>query len=308
MTWIARAPANIALIKYMGKRDRNVPMNVSLSYCLDNFTTEVILDLLGDETTADILRSQENLSDKETQRFLRHLAYIKHITAFRGNFAVKSRNNFPHSVGIASSASSFAALTLCAFDAICDIQKTPRPPMDFMSAVSREGSGSSCRSFFSPWCVWDENSARKIDIKNFELLRHDLALVSSEKKKISSSDAHKIVCTSLLMNGRRERAEVRFHGLVSALNAGNWQDAYQICWEEFSDMHAMFETSLPHFGYILPDTIRVLTEVRNFWKEHNDGPIATVDAGPNVHLLWRNDAESLRTKFNEKTNYLNLRK
>ena len=296
MAWAATAPSNIALIKYMGKEDGNIPTNISLSYSLDRFTTEVRLEL-NNETDADVFVNQENLLPEECQRFLEHLAYIKELCNFCGNFTVKSKNNFPHSAGIASSASSFAALTLCAFDAISEIKNAPSPTVDFMSSVSRKASGSSCRSFFFPWCVWDENSARKIDLPNCKILRHDLILINSEKKEISSSDAHKLIRTSLLADGRKERAENRFYRLISALNADNWQAAYQICWEEFSDMHAMFETSSPHFGYMHPETTRALVEIRRFWKTHNDGPIVTIDAGPNVHLLWREDSEDLRREF-----------
>ena len=45
--WLATAPANIALIKYMGKLDsnNNLPSNASLSYTLKNLVTKVSLEL-----------------------------------------------------------------------------------------------------------------------------------------------------------------------------------------------------------------------------------------------------------------------
>jgi diphosphomevalonate decarboxylase len=51
-------------------------------------------------------------------------------------------------------------------------------------------------------------------------------------------------------------------------------------------MHALFETSDPHFGYISTATLQKLREIENLWKENNDGPIVTIDAGSNIHLLW----------------------
>lgn len=289
--WTASSPANIALIKYMGKYDGNVAYNISLSYTLHKFQTVVSLELnnIGKDVFQNI-----NIFDEE--RFLSHLLRIKKLTNFSGTFTIHSRNNFPTSAGIASSASSFSALTICAFKSICDITKSEMPSIQHLSDISRLASGSSCRSFFSPWCVWKGDKAEKADLPDLNL-QHDLVLISTEKKKISSSQAHELVKTSLLMNGRKERAETRLTQLVTALKNKDWQLAYQICYAEFIDMHALFETSFPHFGYITHRTMLVLEEIQNFWNKNNDGPVVTIDAGPNIHLLWRADSERLREQL-----------
>ncbi|GHT90381.1 diphosphomevalonate decarboxylase [Alphaproteobacteria bacterium] len=324
--WTATAPSNIALIKYMGKKENNVPLNASLSYTLDNFTTEVSLELTSE---CDKYVGDMQLSKQSIDRFINHLKYIKELNNCKEFFAISSTNvtfdpftasvvaprmfsiaeaastlkmtlaylsegskrvqrhaGFPAGAGLASSASSFAALTMCAFKAICDIKGTPIPSMDYMSSVSRVGSGSSCRSFFSPWCLWRDENAEKIDIK-INKLSHEVIIVDDRPKEVSSSMAHKLVQTSLLMPGREKRAETRLEQLIAALNNLRWDAAYQICWEEFWDMHALFETASPSFGYMQPETIRVLSEIRKFWKSNGDGPIVTLDAGPNIHLLWR---------------------
>jgi diphosphomevalonate decarboxylase len=281
----------------MGKKEGNIPVNASLSYTLHRFITNVSLEICAEN---DLFVNSMGLTEKEINRFLSHLNYIRQLTDFKGFFRITSKNNFPYSAGIASSASSFAALTICAFKAISDIKNISCPSQEYMSAVSKNGSGSSCRSFFSPWCLWRGKIAAKINIKINEL-SHDIILVKKELKKISSSEAHRLVQTSMLMKGRNERAEMRLEQLISALNNDKWDAAYQICWEEFFDMHALFETSSPHFGYITADTMLVLSEVRKFWKMHNDGPLVTIDAGPNVHLLWKN--ENLRTLFKKTLPY-----
>lgn len=297
--WIAKAPSNIALIKYMGKQENNIPCNVSLSYTLDNFFTEVQLNL-NEKSAADNFIN-DILSENEKNRFLNHLRYIKNLLNFNGFFCVRSVNSFPKSAGIASSASSFAALTMCAFKAISNIKGIKMPSQEYMSSVSRIGSGSSCRSFFSPWCVWKEEEAKKI---NFPVeVEHQLILVNSEKKDISSSEAHRRVQTSLLMQNRPQRAEFRFEKLISAFENKKWDEAYQVCWEEFQDMHALFETSFPHFGYILPETLDALIKIRKFWKDHNDGPIVTLDAGPNIHLLWKKENKELQKSFYEESDF-----
>lgn len=295
MMWVSKAPSNIALIKYMGKKNGNIPNNISLSYTLEKFTTEVTLEECLEN---DIFSNSLGLSEVEIQRFLSHLAYIKDLTDFKGYFRITSSNNFPRSAGVASSASSFAALTKCVFNAISDIKNISIPSVHDMSAISRLGSGSSCRSFFSPWSVWQAEKAESINISINELL-HDLVLVDNGLKKISSSDAHRLVQTSLLIDGRDNRAKNRFDRLLYALNNNQWEVAYQVCWEEFSDMHALFETSAPHFSYFTKETIFVLSKVKDFWKNNNDGPLVTVDAGPNVHLLWRGNGEYLRSSFKQ---------
>lgn len=285
-SWTAEAPSNIALIKYMGKREGNIPCNVSLSYTLDEFRTKVSLKLIQGECDEFI---NSSLSQYEKERFLKHLNFIKDTVNFRGAFAITSENSFPKSAGIASSASSFAALTMCAFKAISKLQGTTMPSQEFMSNVSRIGSGSSCRSFFSPWCIWDENGAKNIDIPI--ILEHQLVLVDATAKEVSSSEAHRIVQSSLLMKGRPERAQLRCKKLIDALKNDQWDSAFQICWEEFWDMHALFETCQSPFGYMLPKTLEILRNVRQFWKKNGNGPIATVDAGANVHLLWKKNAK-----------------
>jgi diphosphomevalonate decarboxylase len=275
----------------MGKNEGNTHLNASLSYTLEHLTTEVILELSAEN---DTYINQIGLEEAAVARFMKHLAHIKKIYGCSENFLVTSRNNFPHSSGIASSASSFAALTLCAVKAICDLKNIDQPTMEQISSISRIGSGSSCRSFFSPWCLWTKAGAEKIDIKVTGLL-HDLAVIDINPKKTASSRAHKLVETSLLMDSRPERTAIRLKKLIQSLNKLEWSSVYQLCWEEFWDMLALFETSNPGFGYLQPDTLRVLYFIREFWEKIGDGPIVTMDAGPNVHLLWRADQSKLRS-------------
>ncbi|MDR1334843.1 MAG: hypothetical protein LBJ19_01015 [Holosporaceae bacterium] len=295
-SWICRASPNIALIKYMGKCDGNIPSNVSISHTLEDFYSEVSMELIhGDD---DIFINNMELTPAAVERFLQHFRYIKSLMNFHGNFSLTSRNNFPHSVGIASSASSFAALTICAFRAICAITAVPLPSMEYMSGVSRRASGSSCRSFFAPWSIWQSETAKKIDLKIGQL-RHNIIFVNTVAKKVLSSEAHQRVPSSLLFAGRAARAQKRCKQLLAALNStdeSGWPMAYQICWEEFWDMHALFETSSPSFGYMQPGTISVLLFLQDFWKFHGDGPLVTIDAGPNVHLLWRMDQKNLQNR------------
>lgn len=291
---LAQAPSNIALIKYMGKTpgQGNRPTNSSLSYTLNNLLSFVRwtridedqdrwMPLLGPQY------SEMHLSDKGKARFLKHFEFLKKELQIEGSFLIESANQFPSDCGLASSASSFAALTRAAAQ-IAKVQRGLDASGLMLADLSRQGSGSSCRSFFSPWSLWDADGARKLELPLSDLI-HQVVLVEKDKKQVSSSEAHKLVFTSDLFPGRPERAENRLLKLVQALKTEEWDRAFQITWAEFWDMHALFETSNPSFGYMTAGSLATLNLAKNVWSEKKDGPLVTMDAGANVHLLWRKD-------------------
>ncbi len=311
-TWTAWAPSNIALIKYMGKTDhtQNQPINDSLSYTLDNLKSHVELELYnGPHDIWKPLDSESKflLPQKSQDRFLKHLHFLKGELGFQGNFIVRSKNNFPFGCGLASSASSFAALTYAAEKAIrgCVGEKAKPYSRKQLSLLSQRGSGSSCRSFFRPWSVWSSTGASALDLP-YKNLYHQVVITDEKEKKVSSGVAHQRVSSSALFAGRAERAQNRKEELINNFQSYNWQRAFEICWEEFWDMHALFRSSNPSFSYITPDSKIVLKEVYSYWIKENDGPLITMDAGPNVHLLYRPDQkhvmEAIRGLFG--TRYL----
>lgn len=295
MKWFADAPSNIALIKYMGRKDENakIPSNASLSYTLPHLKSFVELEIFsGNVSQWEPLIIPNTLSltlsPKAQERFLAHLALIQKYFNFTGSFVVRSCNNFPQASGLASSASSFAALTQCAIQAICSLQNLEKPSLETMAQLSRLGSGSSCRSFFSSWALWDNETVGAIDLPYSDLI-HQAVVISDLEKSVSSSQAHRQVQTSPFYSERAKRAENRLKALLIALQNKNWADAYQITWDEFQDMHHLFETASPVFSYRNEASQKLLQKLQQFWKTHGDGPLITMDAGPNIHLLYRPD-------------------
>lgn len=305
--WRAQAPSNIALIKYMGKSDvaLNRPTNTSLSYTLPHLRTIVELLPINDQSDRwERLMNFEGrslapieLSEKGRTKFLGHLAQIKERFDVKQNFLVRSANDFASDCGLASSASSFAALTKAALAAVADLSGQKLPSVFEAAELSRQGSGSSCRSFFAPWSIWSGRADSGVrvgavpELKHVKFI-HQAVVVSSSCKEVSSSDAHKRVLSSELFQGRPARAEKRTDALIAALASRNWREAFEITWNEFWDMHALFETSQPSFGYMSDVTIRVLRQVRErTWDAGIRGPLITMDAGPNIHLLHIDDNE-----------------
>ncbi len=294
MSWFAEAPANIALIKYMGKAnaETNLPLNASLSYTLNHLITRVELEKSTEPTDSwEPLDKpgfiSHHFSKKAQARFLSHLAFLKKEMNYEGSFIVRSANNFPHSAGLASSASSFAALTRVALRACANT----KPDVQTEARLSRQGSGSSCRSFFEPWALWDGETVEALQLPYPKLI-HQVILLHDGEKQVSSSEAHRRVSVLTDYPKRKVRAEQNLQSLVDALRNHAWYKAYQICWDEFQDMHALFSASEPSFSYITPEAQHTLDWLQESWRTNNDGPLITMDAGPNIHLLYRQDQET----------------
>tara|TARA_Y100000588_G_scaffold368837_1_gene437226 strand:+ start:131 stop:1078 length:948 start_codon:yes stop_codon:yes gene_type:complete len=303
MQWFAQAPSNIALIKYMGKRESggNLPINSSLSYTLNNLLSSVALETQpGKKDFWEPLvipgAMKFVLSKPAQQRYLNHLQFLKQHFGYSGALLVRSCNNFPHSSGLASSASSFAALTKCAVSALSELTNKPVPSIEEQSKLSRVGSGSSCRSFFSPWAFWQGETAENIDLPYQELI-HQVIIISHEEKEVPSGEAHMRIRESTLYPTRAQRAEENLKSLLSAFENQDWKSAYQVCWREFQDIHQLFESAHPPFSYRTQQVQEVLTHLQDLWQRENDGPIVTMDAGPNIHLLYRNDQAQLAQDF-----------
>ncbi len=277
-------PTNIALIKYMGKKDAglNIPDNSSFSYTLDHLTTTVSLTPIeGNHDQWD--------STEDKARFIKHLDFLRNKFGKNSFYQIKSDNNFPSGCGLASSASSFAALTEC-FAQTNNLNVST----DEKSALSRQGSGSSCRSFYRPFTLWTEDEVVAIELPYKKFIHH-VIVVSSEKKAVSSSKAHSLVKTSLLYENRKIRAEKRLTELLDSFRNQDWQKSFEIVWQEFQDMMALFETAENPFSYLTLSSHFVLNTLRDYWHTHHDGPLVTMDAGPNVHLLFRDDQEGMAT-------------
>lgn len=303
---LVSAPSNIALIKYMGKIEGsgNKPTNASLSYTLENLRTFVRLTMIdGDQDQWKAFVREDlqpiDLSEKGQQRFLKHLANLKSKWGVTNSFLVESANNFPSDCGLASSASSFAALTLAAAEMFQQINpQTWGTDKKTLSELSRQGSGSSCRSLFSPWALWQHEYAEPMNLP-IKDMHHIVVVVEDSKKEVSSSDAHKMVTTSPRFEGRPERAEIRLKDLSQALQFDDWHMARQIVWDEFIDMHKLFETSVPAFSYMTEGSKQVLDDCQKLWNKWQDGPLVTMDAGANVHMLFRHEQTKKFAEYRE---------
>jgi diphosphomevalonate decarboxylase len=323
----ASAPSNIAIVKYMGKQEgaSNIPENPSLSLTLNRLRScvEITCDADGQAEVAwvpeaplllsgpaDLKLEVPRLGEEGIARFLRHferaLRSAPEILSRYGipiaaqdrercSYLIRSSNTFPPSTGIASSAASFAALTLAtamtlasdqaAFDRAWESETGLRRDM---ANLSRQGSGSSCRSFEGPWVGWEVERTFKVTASTPEL-SHFVLLFSNEAKKIPSSRAHQLVKESPLWTGRAGRANARFEQACTALAQGDLICLARIAWNETWEMHSLFHTALEPFSYWQPGSMDLLQWLAPAINEPAPAivspPIISMDAGPNVHLI-----------------------
>lgn len=146
--------------------------------------------------------------------------------------------------------------------------------------------------------LWQEDKVESIDLPYPQLI-HQVIIISHDEKHISSSEAHLRVKSSHSYTTRSQRANDNLKTLLSAMREKDWPSIYHICWLEFQDMHNLFSTSNPPFHYVTETTNEALRTLQNLWRDKGDGPIVTMDAGPNIHLLYRPDQADLALHFKQ---------
>lgn len=286
----AKSSPNIALIKYWGKKkshsdfDRNIGLNPSISMTLSQAFTETEVRLLKHTQKDEIFLDNIPANALDQEKISKHLDRVfDFLQQKRCACYVNSKNNFPMGVGLASSASAFSALTLATLGELLGIEegkKFLKHRSHDISALSRRGSGSAARSIEGPFCEWVHEHAQQLDLD--WKLRDTILILSSEKKKVSSTEGHAVAESSPLMHSRLSHLVVRTKKLREALLNKDLKSLGTLIEEEAKEMHAIMQSSTPPIQYLLPETKLVLSAVeqikdRDFYW--------TLDAGPNPHFI-----------------------
>lgn len=295
-----QSPSNIALVKYWGKKGVQLPQNPSISFTLSQCRTETSifyeksdrfdLSFYFEGKPNPAFRTKiENflLSQIESFPFLKQL-----------DLRIQSRNTFPHSSGIASSASSMSALVLCLLDIERMAKEAAAIDKQKASYFSRLASGSACRSVFPKMALWgqtdsvaESNDEYAISLEDeidpvFKSYHDSILVVSDAQKEVSSRAGHALMDNNPYAATRYEQANIHVSELLTALKTGDLDRFMQITEAEAMQLHALMMCSNPSFVLIKPNTLRIIKAVREF-REETDIPVCfTLDAGPNVHLLY----------------------
>lgn len=322
------APSNIAIVKYWGKLENQIPQNPSISLTLNESITTTSLSLKPKSNTNSNLKFEfEGETNKAFEDKTR--AFFKKIDKYfpfilNHDIEIKSKNNFPHSSGIASSASSMAALSAC----LVDFEKMNNSEMsdDFFykkaSFISRIGSGSASRSICGPVVIWGESEAYEnsndlyaVNISNqtheiFKDFNDTILIIDPGQKKISSTEGHKLMNKNPFSNQRYDIARKNVIDLKNILKSGDLDGFISIAESEALMIHSLMLTSNPSYILMKPNTLKVISKITEYRSESKLPICFTLDAGSNVHLLYPNNIKDKISDFinNELTKYCSSNK
>lgn len=305
-----KSPSNIALIKYWGKKHFQLPQNPSLSFTLKNAFTETKIAYTYKSKTGISLEFffEEKENPNFKIRIEKYLNVLQEYFPFlkQLHLSIHSQNSFPHSSGIASSASAMSAIALC----ICSIEShlfgTLNNEEDFYSKASfmaRLGSGSAARSVYGGFTVWGESkgivgSTNELAIKanagihqSFLNLGDAILITSEEKKSVSSSAGHGLMNSHPYAEVRYTQAKENLILLMNALEGGDKKTFIRIIENEALSLHALMMSSEPGFTLMHKNTWNIIHAIRRFREETNTFITFTLDAGPNVHVIYTKKEE-----------------
>lgn len=301
-TW--KTPSNIALVKYWGKRDPQLPENPSISFTLNNCHTITKLSYEKKESKSlsfqIFFEGEEKASFKpKIKKFFERIEqYVPFINEY--HFIISSENSFPHSSGIASSASGMSALAMCLMQLEKELNPTIQEEYFYKKAsfLARLGSGSACRSVKGELVVWgahEEISGSsdlfgvpfdyKVDsiFKNYQ---DTVLLVDKGEKQVSSTVGHDLMHNHPFAINRFAQAHENITKIKSILETGAIAEFIALVESEALTLHAMMMTSHPYFILMKPKTLEIIQKIWSYRAIHKSNLCFTLDAGANVHLLY----------------------
>lgn len=299
------SPSNIAIVKYWGKFGVQMPSNSNLSFTLSKAKTRTLIEYkLSDTGRLNVAFSLSgHRIDVFENRIVTFLENINSYFPFLSGLDLKiqSENSFPHSSGIASSASGMSALALCLCSIAQDLTGRKWDDHTFRqraSFLARIGSGSASRSLYPNAAVWgalpDNNFSNEFaqgidDIHSeFRNYRDSILIIHEGKKDVSSSVGHSLMNKSVYKKTRFQEANQNVQNLLSIIRTGDLDGFIDLCEAEALSLHGLMMLSKPPFILMLPQTVTAIKKVQHFRRTTKIPICFSLDAGPNLHVLYPN--------------------
>jgi diphosphomevalonate decarboxylase len=299
---IAEAHANLAFVKYWGKKDSSLrlPTNNSISVNLSDAKTTTSVEF-KDGPPEDILLVSGLVVEPNSdyyRRVIQHIDLIRQLAGITKKATIQTNNSFPSGIGIASSASGFAALTIAAcFAAGLNYSEKE------LSILARLGSGSACRSIpsgFTEWLAGNSNEssyAVQIAPSSHWPIKIISVVVSRDPKRISSTSGHALAPFSPFFQTRLETLKARVQKVRSAILEKDFQTFGRETEQEAISFHSIAMTSpiqdqskwMSGAYYWLPDSLELILAVQK-WRNEGLDLYFTLDAGPTVHLICESES------------------
>ncbi len=313
-----KSPSNIALIKYWGKKDVQIPQNPSVSYTLEQaFTKTTIAWQYNQNVKLSVSLRFEGYSNpkfaEKIENFLRSIV-VDFPFLENTQFQITTSNTFPHSTGIASSASSMSAFCLGLTEIIAQVSGENTDEATFYkraSYLSRLASGSASRSVYPIAAVWGSTRAQKdssdlfatpfAEISNFFSNFADaILIVDSTEKKVSSRAGHSLMVGNPYAEVRYSQAKENLDQLLEIMKGDDFESFANIVEEEALTLHALMMTSRPSYVLMKPNSLLIIEKIKKAREQIGIKMCFTLDAGPNIHLLYPlNESEKVKNFINE---------
>ncbi len=317
-TW--QSPSNIALVKYWGKRPVQLPQNPSISFTLSKAFSETRIEFEVGGANKGIANIQFAFENKENEAFRKKImAFFQSVVSafpFLSEISLRihSFNSFPHSAGIASSASGMSALVLGLVQIEQILRKNthiePLNEADFLkkaSYFSRMASGSACRSVYGGSVLWGKTSALPNSSDDFAMpvpsvhasfedFQDTILIVSKAEKSVSSRAGHSLMDSHPFADIRYQTAQHNISLLLEILRSGDLEKFVELIENEALSLHSLMMTSSPSVLLLQGGTIEMIHRIRRFRAETKIPVSFTIDAGPNIHLLYtRSDQKTVKS-------------
>jgi diphosphomevalonate decarboxylase len=315
-TW--QTPSNIALVKYWGKSNPQIPKNASISFTLKNCHTITTIDFVKKEKCDEAVfnlffegKEKAEFKPKIAAFFKRVQQYCPYILEYE--MTINSENSFPHSSGIASSASGLSAIAMCLMS--LEQKLNPNLTQEFInkkaSFLARLGSGSASRSIEGPLVVWGEHPdiAGSSDVFGvqfpykvhsvFENYQDAILLVDKGEKQVSSTVGHNLMHAHPFAENRFKQANENLSKMSKILQEGDCKAFVNLVESEALTLHAMMLTSNPYFILMKPNTLEIIHKIWEFRATQNSNICFTLDAGANVHVLYPQSEKDIVNPFIE---------
>ncbi|MCX6287981.1 MAG: GYDIA family GHMP kinase [Bacteroidetes bacterium] len=296
------SPSNIAFIKYWGKRGVQLPANPSLSMTLSRAVSRTTVRAVPGREPAAIISVNGDSNHSFIPKMRKLLIWLKPLLpAIEGySYEIDTTNSFPSSAGIASSASGISAFSLCLLDLARMITGEDHGNDEFLrmaSRVSRMGSGSASRSVYGGFTVWGEtplvpgsSDEKAVPLRSgihrdFLSLQDAILIVSGKAKSISSTGGHALMDAHPFAGARYLQANKNLKECLDAMGKGDFEKFARICEHEAISLHSLIMTSAGNNILMLPESLQIMNRIRDARKQGM--PVCfSLDAGPNVHLLY----------------------
>lgn len=309
--------ANIAIVKYWGKKDakKMIPATSSISLTLNDMFTETEMEFISDEDIKiSVEKEMKNGDYKDKFSNMTDLFYLngelqdsvhtekisKVVDLFRENRSQKVKisttNNMPTAAGLSSSSSGLSAVIKA-----CNKLFGKNYTQSELAQISKFGSGSSSRSFFGPIAAWDKDTGEIYEVRTDLKLAMIVLVLNENKKEISSRNGMELCAkTSTYFDEWVKQSGIDFVNMKKYLAENNFEKVGILTEENALRMHKTTETANPPFTYFNEKTYEAMDFVKNL-RNNGEKCYFTMDAGPNVKVLClEEDLEKLAGIFGKR--------